>query len=123
MSPSELLLIVMPTARKANAMPPAATICDMNAASVLVRWIQVSSPVAEPGNAGTLIRVADAALGRIRGGLGQVNVGASMFFAEISGSAVADVAAIMLHGQVQYRGDPTEVGAALEAAYLGGTVA
>jgi ABC-type branched-subunit amino acid transport system ATPase component len=35
---------------------------------------------------------------------------------------VADVAAIMLHGRVQYRGDPAEVGAALEAAYLGGTV-
>jgi branched-chain amino acid transport system ATP-binding protein len=35
---------------------------------------------------------------------------------------VADVAAIMLHGRVQYRGDPEEVGAALEAAYLGGTV-
>ncbi|MEX0666517.1 MAG: ATP-binding cassette domain-containing protein [Acidimicrobiia bacterium] len=35
---------------------------------------------------------------------------------------IADVAAIMLHGRVQYRGDPEEVGAALEAAYLGGTV-
>ena len=35
---------------------------------------------------------------------------------------VADVAAIMLNGRVQYRGDPAEVGAALEAAYLGGTV-
>jgi branched-chain amino acid transport system ATP-binding protein len=36
---------------------------------------------------------------------------------------IADVAAIMLHGRVQYRGDPVEVGEALEAAYLGGTVA
>jgi branched-chain amino acid transport system ATP-binding protein len=36
---------------------------------------------------------------------------------------IADVAAIMLHGRVQYRGEPAEVGAALEAAYLGGTVA
>jgi len=35
---------------------------------------------------------------------------------------VADVAAIMLHGRVQYRGDPVEVGAALEQAYLGGSV-
>jgi ABC-type branched-subunit amino acid transport system ATPase component len=35
---------------------------------------------------------------------------------------VADVAAIMLHGRIEYRGDPVEVGAALEAAYLGGTV-
>jgi branched-chain amino acid transport system ATP-binding protein len=35
---------------------------------------------------------------------------------------VADVAAIMIHGRVQYRGEPAEVGAALDAAYLGGTV-
>jgi ABC-type branched-subunit amino acid transport system ATPase component len=35
---------------------------------------------------------------------------------------VADVAAIMLHGRIEYRGDPVEVGAALESAYLGGTV-
>jgi hypothetical protein len=34
---------------------------------------------------------------------------------------VADVAAIMLHGKVHYRGDPVEVGAALDAAYLGGS--
>ncbi|MBM3580603.1 MAG: TRAP transporter large permease [Alphaproteobacteria bacterium] len=41
-----------------------------------------------------LIAFASAMLGFIRGGLAMVNIGASMFFAEISGSAVADVAAI-----------------------------
>ncbi len=41
-----------------------------------------------------LIAFASAILGFVRGGLAMVNVGASMFFAEISGSAVADVAAI-----------------------------
>lgn len=41
-----------------------------------------------------LIAFASALLGFIRGGLSMVNIGASMFFAEISGSAVADVAAI-----------------------------
>jgi ABC-type branched-subunit amino acid transport system ATPase component len=35
---------------------------------------------------------------------------------------VADIAAIMLHGRVEYRGDPTEVGVALDTAYLGGSV-
>lgn len=35
---------------------------------------------------------------------------------------IADVAAIMLHGRVEYRGDPREVGAALDTAYLGGSV-
>src|SRR3990172_675204 len=39
-----------------------------------------------------LINLASALLGFIRGGLAMVTVGASMFFAEISGSAVADVA-------------------------------
>jgi tripartite ATP-independent transporter DctM subunit len=41
-----------------------------------------------------LINLATAILGFIRGGLAMVTVGASMFFAEISGSAVADVAAL-----------------------------
>ncbi len=41
-----------------------------------------------------LIAFISALLGFIRGGLAMVNIGVSMFFAEISGSAVADVAAI-----------------------------
>ena len=41
-----------------------------------------------------LINLTSALIGFVRGGLAMVNVGVSMFFAEISGSAVADVAAI-----------------------------
>ena len=41
-----------------------------------------------------LINFATAILGFIRGGLSMVTVGSAMFFAEISGSAVADVAAL-----------------------------
>ncbi len=41
-----------------------------------------------------LIAFASAVLGFVRGGLAMVNVGTSLFFAEISGSAVADVAAL-----------------------------
>ena len=41
-----------------------------------------------------LVALASALLGFIRGGLSMVTVGSSMFFAEISGSAVADVAAL-----------------------------
>ena len=41
-----------------------------------------------------LIAFATAVLGFIRGALAMVSVGASLFFAEISGSAVADVAAL-----------------------------
>ncbi|MCP5152111.1 MAG: TRAP transporter large permease [Chromatiales bacterium] len=40
-----------------------------------------------------LIAFVSALVGFVRGGLAMVNVGVSMFFAEISGSAVADVAA------------------------------
>ncbi|MCB2055450.1 MAG: TRAP transporter large permease [Geminicoccaceae bacterium] len=41
-----------------------------------------------------LIGFVSALIGFLRGGLAMVNVGVSLFFAEISGSAVADVAAI-----------------------------
>ncbi len=41
-----------------------------------------------------LVALATSLFGFIRGGLSMVTIGASMFFAEISGSAVADVAAL-----------------------------
>ena len=41
-----------------------------------------------------LINFVSSLIGFVRGGLAMVNVGVSLFFAEISGSAVADVAAI-----------------------------
>jgi len=40
--------------------------------------------------------------------------------AEVKKHLCADVAAIMLHGEVQYRGDPEDISSVLEAAYLGG---
>ncbi len=46
------------------------------------------------GIAERLVRVAEAAFGRARGGLGQVNVGASMLFGAVSGSAVASASAV-----------------------------
>lgn len=46
------------------------------------------------GIADRLVNVAEAAFGRARGGLGQVNVGASMLFGAVSGSAIAGVSAI-----------------------------
>jgi tripartite ATP-independent transporter DctM subunit len=46
------------------------------------------------GIAERLIRVADSIFGRMRGGLGQVDVGASMLFGAVSGSAIASVSAI-----------------------------
>ena len=46
------------------------------------------------GIAERLIRLAGAMLGRTRGGLGQVDVAASMLFGAVSGSAIASVSAI-----------------------------
>ena len=46
------------------------------------------------GIAVRLVRLASSAVGAVRGGLGVVNVFASMLFGGISGSAVADVSAL-----------------------------
>ena len=65
-----------------------------------------------------LIAFASACLGFIRGGLSLVNIGTSMFFAEISGSAVADVAAIgsILIPAMERRGYPKEFAAAITSS-------
>jgi len=61
-----------------------------------------------------LIAFASALVGFIRGGLSMVSIGASMFFAEISGSAVADVAALgsILIPAMRSRGYSKELAAA-----------
>src|SRR6266568_1082455 len=61
-----------------------------------------------------LIAFASALFGFIRGGLSMVVIGASMFFAEISGSAVADVAALgtILIPAMRSRGYSAEFAAA-----------
>ena len=48
----------------------------------------------QTGIAARLIKVAEGMFGRVRGGLGHVNVGASMMFGAVSGSAIASVSAI-----------------------------
>jgi C4-dicarboxylate transporter, DctM subunit len=62
-----------------------------------------------------LIAFASAILGFIRGGLAMVSIGASMFFAEISGSAVADVSALgsILIPAMKSKGYPKALAAAV----------
>ncbi len=62
-----------------------------------------------------LIAFASAILGFIRGGLAMVSIGASMFFAEISGSAVADVSALgsILIPAMKTKGYPAPLAAAV----------
>src|SRR3970040_1822412 len=65
-----------------------------------------------------LIAFASALLGFVRGGLAMVNVGTSLFFAEISGSAVADVAALgsVLMPAMKKKGYPGTFAAAVTSS-------
>ncbi len=73
--------------------------------------------------AGTIMNTAGitrrlALVGFVRGGLAMVNVAASLFFAEISGSAVADVAALgsVLMPAMEKRGYPKAFAAAVTSS-------
>ncbi|SDF39324.1 TRAP transporter large permease [Limimaricola pyoseonensis] len=65
-----------------------------------------------------LINFVSALIGFIRGGLAMVNIGVSLFFAEISGSAVADVAAMgsILIPQMKKRGYSGALSAAVTSS-------
>ncbi len=65
-----------------------------------------------------LINFVSAIIGFIRGGLGMVNIGVSLFFAEISGSAVADVAALgsVMIPQMIQRGYSAPLSAAITSS-------
>jgi len=65
-----------------------------------------------------LIAFASAIFGFVKGGLAMVNIGTSLFFAEISGSAVADVAALgsILIPSMKKKGYPGPFAAAVTSS-------
>jgi tripartite ATP-independent transporter DctM subunit len=65
-----------------------------------------------------LINFVSALIGFVRGGLAMINIGVSLFFAEISGSAVADVAALgsILIPQMKKRGYSAPLAAAVTSS-------
>ena len=65
-----------------------------------------------------LINFVNAIIGFVRGGLAMVNIGVSLFFAEISGSAVADVSALgsVLIPQMKKRGYSAPLAAAVTSS-------
>lgn len=65
-----------------------------------------------------LINFISALIGFVRGGLAMVNIGVSLFFAEISGSAVADVAALgsIMIPQMKKRGYSAPFAAAVTSS-------
>ena len=83
-------------------------------------------PVLHPGremmNAGqitvNLVRLSQALIGHVRGGLAQVNILSSMLFAGLSGSAVADTSALgsMLIPAMERNGYTRRFAAAVTAA-------
>ena len=70
------------------------------------------------GIAARLVAVAGALVGHLRGGLGQVNIAASVLFGGISGSAVADVAATgtVLIPEMKKRGYSRTLAAAITSS-------
>jgi C4-dicarboxylate transporter, DctM subunit len=77
-----------------------------------------SRPGAGCAATGTAGDVAGALFGFVKGGLAMINIGTSMFFAEISGSAVADVAAMgsILIPAMKKKGYPKEFAAAITSS-------
>src|SRR3546814_13055290 len=65
-----------------------------------------------------LINFVSGLIGFVRGGLAMINIGVSLFFAEISGSAVADVAALgsILIPQMKKRGYSAPFSAAVTSS-------
>ena len=57
-------------------------------------FILMGEIMSQGGISKRLIQFANLFVGRMRGGLAQVNIVASMFFGGISGSAIADVSSI-----------------------------
>ncbi|MBN2658891.1 MAG: TRAP transporter large permease [Spirochaetales bacterium] len=75
---------------------PSKMISGMNSFPLLAIpfFMFVGEVMNQGGIAKRLVKLADAMIGHIPGGLGHVNIMASMFFGGISGSAIADTAAI-----------------------------
>jgi tripartite ATP-independent transporter DctM subunit len=81
-------------------------------------FILAGSLMNSSGISQRLINFISALIGFIRGGLGMVNIGVSMVFAEISGSAVADVAATgtVLIPEMKKRGYSRTLAAAITSS-------
>jgi C4-dicarboxylate transporter DctM subunit len=81
-------------------------------------FILAGSIMNSTGISRRLIAFASAIFGFVKGGLAMVNIGTSLFFAEISGSAVADVAALgsILIPSMKKKGYPAPFAAAVTSS-------
>jgi len=91
-------LVAMVSTHGVDILPNLAVVTYNGATSfpllAIPLFILAGSIMNASGISRRLIAFAASVFGWIRGGLAHVSIGASLFFAEISGSAVADVAAL-----------------------------
>src|SRR6266545_705056 len=91
-------LVAMVTSHGVSILPNLAVVTYNGATSfpllAIPLFILAGAIMNASGISRRLIAFASSVFGWIRGGLAHVSIGASLFFAEISGSAVADVAAL-----------------------------
>jgi C4-dicarboxylate transporter DctM subunit len=112
-------LVAMVSSHGADILPNLAVVTYNGATSfpllAIPLFILAGAIMNASGISQRLIAFAGALFGWIRGGLAHVSIGASLFFAEISGSAVADVAALgsILIPGMKARGYPAPLAAAV----------
>jgi tripartite ATP-independent transporter DctM subunit len=115
-------LVAMVASSGAAVVPNAALILFDGATSfpliAIPLFILAGAIMNASGISRRLIALASALFGFVRGGLAMVSIGASLFFAEISGSAVADVAALgsILIPAMERKGYPKAFAAAVTSS-------
>jgi tripartite ATP-independent transporter DctM subunit len=115
-------LVAMVASSGAAVIPNAALILFDGATSfpliAIPLFILAGAIMNASGISRRLIALASALFGFVRGGLAMVSIGASLFFAEISGSAVADVAALgsILIPAMERKGYPKAFAAAVTSS-------
>jgi len=112
-------LVAMVSTHGVDILPNLAVVTYNGATSfpllAIPLFILAGSIMNASGISRRLIAFAASVFGWIRGGLAHVSIGASLFFAEISGSAVADVAALgsILIPGMKAKGYPAPLAAAV----------
>ncbi len=112
-------VIAMVTTQGAGSLPNLAIVLYNGATNfpliAIPLFILAGAIMNASGISRRLIAFASAILGFMRGGLAMVSIGSSMFFAEISGSAVADVSALgsILIPAMKSKGYPAPLAAAV----------
>jgi len=112
-------VVAMVASHGANILPNLAIVTYNGATNfpllAIPLFILAGAIMNASGISNRLIAFASSLFGWIRGGLAHVTIGASMFFAEISGSAVADVAALgsILIPGMKAKGYPAPLAAAV----------